>query len=81
MTTYTSDQFTWVGNHGTAKISELVSIGIQDSNSNEFFLVVSKRTGETLKFEIGFDEDGWDGAYLVYNSIEQPHIIITLIND
>jgi hypothetical protein len=80
MITYTSDQFTWKGNHGIAEISQLVSIAEQDSNSNGSFLVVSKLTGKTLKFEMQFDEVGWDGAYFVYNSVEQPEIIITLIN-
>ena len=81
MKQFTSDQFTWKGNFGTAELSSLIG---KPGNFSGFsrFTIKSTKTGHTRTYELDTQspgyEDGWDGEYNLYtdNLFDGTKVII-----
>lgn len=81
MKQFTSDQFTWEGNVGTAELSSLIG---KPGNFSHFsrFTIKSNRTGHIRTYELDTQspgyEDGWDGEFKMYtdNLFDGTKVII-----
>ena len=69
MKQFTSDQFTWKGNFGTAELSSLIGNPGNFSHLSRF-TIKSTKTGHTRTYELDTQspgyEDGWDGEFKIY---------------
>ena len=65
---YCSTSFEWKGNNGIAKQSELITLDNHFSALNyEGVAVKSSKTGQIKYFEPVYDEDGYDGEFMIYS--------------
>jgi hypothetical protein len=80
---FSSNQFAWKGNKGTAEMSELLGPGVYGSIGR--FSITSARTGKTRFYELDSSapgyEDGWDGEYKVYTDNLFDGTRIVILND
>ena len=80
---FSSNQFVWKGNKGTAEMSELLGPGVYSSIGR--FSITSTRTGKTRFYELDSSapgyEDGWDGEYKVYTDNLFDGTRIVILND
>lgn len=78
MKQFTSDQFTWEGNVGTAELSSLIG----KSENFSRFTIKSNKTGHIRTYELDTQspgyEDGWDGEFKMYtdNLFDGTKVII-----
>lgn len=81
---FSSDEFSWKGNTGTASLSNLTG-GNCNGNRFERFTVRSVRTGHLRVFELDTSdagyEDGWDGEFKVYTDHMWNGTKIVILND
>ena len=76
---YCSTSFKWADNQvGTCKKSELIMLGYHDMAAEYTGLLVrSSKTNSLKYFEPVYDEDGYDGEFMVYRC---DQIFITIWN-
>jgi hypothetical protein len=78
MKQFTSDQFNWKGNFGTAVLSSLVG----KSGNFSRFTIKSTKTGHTRTYELDSQSPGyenlWDGEFKMYtdNLFDGTRVII-----
>ena len=64
---YCSTSFDWKGRNGTSKQSELIMLDTKHMVGDYAgVLVKSAKTGDEKYFEPVYDEDGYDGEFMVY---------------
>ena len=64
---YCSSSFDWKGNVATAKESELITLGTHYSALDfKGVAIQSVKTGKIKYFEPVYDEDGYDGEFMIY---------------
>lgn len=74
---YCSTSFKWQDNKGTCNKSELITLEAHLGAEHTGLLVRSSKTGNVKYFEPVYDEDGYDGEFMVYRS---ESIFITVWN-
>ena len=73
---YCSSSFNWKGNQGSCNGSELIKLDTKHMVGDyKGVLIKSSRTGDEKYFEPVYDEDGYDGEFMVYRS-EQIFVTI-----
>ena len=69
---YASSSFGWKGNHGSAKQSDLIEVGqVSVPKSWNGIAIQSKKTGKIALFDPVYDEDGYDGEFMVYSLVDK----------
>jgi hypothetical protein len=64
---YCSSSFEWKGKKGTSKQSELIKLDTKHMVGDYAgVLIKSTKTGDEKYFEPVYDEDGYDGEFMVY---------------
>lgn len=64
---YCSSSFEWKGKNGTSKQSELIDLDTKHMVGDyKGVLVKSAKTGDVKYFEPVYDEDGYDGEFMIY---------------
>jgi hypothetical protein len=66
---YCSSSFDWKGNEGSCNSSDLIIIGTEHmAGTYNGILIKSSKTGDMKYFQPVFDEDGYDGEFMVYRN-------------
>jgi len=64
-----SNSFEWKGNHGSTEESRLFEVGKTSVSSHWYGVAVkSAKTGKVLLFNPVYDEDGYDGEFMIYST-------------
>ncbi len=72
-----SDGFSWKGNHGTAEASKLTTVAqTQVPDGWNGVAIESSKTGKILLFNPVYDEDGYDGEFMIYSHNDQYFVQI-----
>ena len=72
-----SDGFSWKGNHGTTEASKLSTVAqTQVPNGWNGVAIQSSKTGKILLFNPVYDEDGYDGEFMIYSHKDQYFVQI-----
>lgn len=65
---YCSTSFEWKGNKGFCNESDLIKLDTEHLVGEYAGVVIrSSKTGDVKYFEPVYDEDGYDGEYMVYS--------------
>ena len=74
---YSSRSFDWKGNHGTTEQSKLVEVGsdvVPDGWNG--VAIQSAKTGKIALFNPIYDEDGYDGEFMIYSFKDEVFVRI-----
>lgn len=72
---FCSSSFDWKNKKGTANKSELFQLGYA-ADETRGIAVKSARTGIVKYFEPVYDEDGYDGEFMVYSCDDEVFVTI-----
>lgn len=65
---YCSTSFDWKGNKGSTEASRVFEVGTsQVSAAWNGVAIKSAKTGMVLHFDPVYDEDGYDGEFMIYS--------------
>lgn len=65
---YCSSSFAWKGKQGSCNHSDLIIVDTEHMvGTYNGILIKSSKTGYTKYFQPVFDQDGYDGEFMVYN--------------
>lgn len=74
---YCSTSFEWKGNKGSTENSKLIKVGNTSAVKGWAGVAIqSANTGKILFFSPVYDEDGYDGEYMIYSHNDQYFVQI-----
>jgi hypothetical protein len=74
---YCSTCFDWKGNRGSTQESKLITAAYtQVASGWNGVAIQSSKTGKTLLFNPVYDEDGYDGEFMIYSHNDQYFVQI-----
>ena len=72
-----SSSFNWKGNHGSTENSKLVTVGhTQVAKGWMGVAIQSTKTGKIALFNPVYDEDGYDGEFMIYSHKDEVFVQI-----